>query len=128
MRSLQNSPEEQRVPRAAAHLQTLIFSRLSDDHVVALALLPTLNTICTRAYRTAQVVQANYLTQDAALETHLRTLELPLTLSELSAEELAQLIAVWSKRTETLPHPFRDCVETLLASARALTQHATNRA
>ncbi len=122
--AIQASPEDQRIPKAATHLQTRVFSRLSDDHVIALALLPTLSDICAQAYRTAQVVQANRPTQDAALGTHLRTLELPLDLSELSATELGYLIETWCERTEALPRPFRACVETLLDAARDLTHRS----
>ena len=117
MSALQASPEDQRVPKAAAHLQTRVFSRLSDDHVIALALLPTLSDICAQAYRTAQVVRADHVTQDAALGAHLRALELPL-LDELSAAELEHLTQTWCERTKTLPHPFRTCVEILLEKAR----------
>lgn len=123
MSAIEASPESQRIPKAAAHLQTRVFSRLSDDHVIALALLPTLSDICAQAYRTAQVVRADYVTQDAALGAHLRALELPL-LDELSMEELGCLIESWCERTETLPHPFRTCVETLLSAARDLTNRS----
>ena len=123
MRALQASPEHQRVPKAAAHLQTRVFSRLSDDHVIALALLPTLSDICAQAYRTAQVIRADYVTQDAALGAHLRALELPL-LEELSVEELTHLTETWRERAGTLPQPFRTCVEALLDAARGLTHRS----
>ena len=113
------------MPKAAAHLQTRVFSRLSEPHVIALALLPALSDICAQAYRTAQVIQADYVTQDAALRAHLQALELPLNLSNLSERELGQLIQTWEGRTYTLPHPLRACVETLLDAARDLT--LTNR-
>ena len=122
--TLQGSPEDQRVPKAAAHLKARVFSRLSDDHVLALALLPTLSAISAQAYKTMQVVRADYLTQDAALEAHLSALELPLNLNDLSAEELAHLIEAWSVRASALPRPFRTYMEALLAEARALTRHS----
>ena len=117
--SLGTGTEEQRVARAAAHLRAVVFSRLSSEHVIALALLPKLSAISSQAYETEQVIQG-HRTQDLALSEHLQALGLPLTLNDLRGDELERLKEGWITRLETLPAPFCTLLASLLESAEAL--------
>ncbi len=106
-----------------------MFSRLSDDHVLALALLHELGELYRQAFGTDQVLHdgsAHRATQEEALAAHLHTLSLPATLSELEPCEVAELIEVWEHRYESLPHPFDTTLKTFVRHAK--TQLGARRA
>lgn len=116
--SFGDDPEEQRFSKAVVHLRTLVFGRLSDDHVVALALLHELGGLYRRAFGTDQVLHpAQRGSQEEALRAHLRALGLPDQLTELEPCEIEQLIELWEPHLGRLPRPF---AETL----RAFVQHS----
>lgn len=118
--SLEADPEEQRVPKAAIYLRALVFGRLSDDHVVALALLHELGGIYSRAYRTEQVLQgAHHATQEDALSAHLQRLGLPCCLQELESSEIDALITCWRGRWSTLPRPFSSLMQRFVEHLEA---------
>ncbi len=119
--SFADDPEEQRFSKAVIHLRLLVFSRLSDDHVLALALLHELGELYRRAFRTDQVLHdgsAHHNTQEEALTAHLHGLGLPATLSELEPCEVAELIRVWERDHKNLPHPFDRTLETFVLHAK----------
>lgn len=118
--SLEADAEDQRFNKATIYLRTLVFGRLSDDHVVALAVLHELGGIYSRAYETAQVLHdpaAQYGGQEQALRTHLLALGLPCDVSELEPCEVEGLLEGWGERWCTLPSPFD-------ATLQAFIQHA----
>ncbi len=117
--SFEADPEEQRFNKAAIYLRTLVFGRLSDDHVVALALLHELSGIYRRAYGTDQVLKASPQreTQEEALEAHLRALGLPCEVAELEPSELESLITTWQTQWQTLPCPFDRTLQTFVLYA-----------
>ncbi len=118
--SLEADPEEQRVSKAAIYLRALVFGRLSDDHVLALALLYELGDIYRRAYRTDQVLEGSGLhhtTQEHALEAHLQRLGLPCDLSELEPNEVGTLVALWKSQWPSLPRPFGELVQRFVLYA-----------
>lgn len=120
--SLAAEPEEQRVPKATIHLRALVFGRLSDDHVLALALLFELGGLYDRAYRTDQVLQncgGHHTTQEHALEAHLRQIGLPCFLDELTPGEVGTLITNWQERWPLLPRPFGELVQRFVRHAEA---------
>ena len=126
--SFADDPEEQRFSKAVIHLRLLVFSRLSDDHVLALALLHELGELYRRAFRTEQVLHDashGHNTQEA-LTTHLHRLELPAALSELEPHEVIELIKTWERGYEKLPHPFDTTLKTFVLHAK--TQLAAGRA
>lgn len=119
--SLEADPEEQRFNKAAIHLRTLIFGRLSDDHVVALALLHELGGLYRRAYGTDQVLHnlsAQRDTQEEALEHHLRSLGLPCTVDELEPCEVQGMIDAWEEQWPALPRPFDKTLQTFVVHAK----------
>lgn len=120
--SLATEAEEQRIPKATIYLRALVFGRLSDDHVLALALLFELGGLYDRAYRTDQVLQncgGHHTTQEHALEAHLRQIGLPCFLSELGPDEVETLITDWQERWPLLPRPFGDLVQRFVLYAEA---------
>lgn len=131
--SFEADPEEQRFNKAAIHLRALVFGRLSDDHVVALALLHELSGIYRRAYGTDQVLQnpsAQRGTQEDALEDHLRALGLPCDVTELEPGEVESLISSWETQWQALPRPFDTTLQTFVVYAETqlnsvLTQSST---
>lgn len=115
--SLGSDPEEQRFNKATIYLRTLRFGRLSNDHVVALAVLHELGGIYRRAYGTAQVLHpAPYGAQEEALRAHLRALGLPRSAEELEPYELRGLLTSWRGQYHALPRPFD-------ATLRAFLEH-----
>ncbi len=132
--SFADDPEEQRFSKAVIHLRLLVFSRLSDDHVLALALLHELGELYRRAFRTEQVLHdgsAHHGTQEEALTAHLYGLGLPATLAELEPREVAELIETWEHGFEKLLKPFDRTLETFVLHAKtqlafARTQAAPN--
>jgi hypothetical protein len=113
--SLEADSVEQRIPKAAIHLRSLVFRRLSDDHALALALLYELGSLYRRAYGTEQVLKDHHATQEAALLAHLRQLGLPCCPDELEPEENAVLLGRWQRRWSELPRPFDALMERFLA-------------
>lgn len=127
--SFTDDPEEQRFNKAVVHLRLLVFSRLSDDHVLALALLHELGELYRRAFSTEQVLHdgsAHRDTQEEALTAHLHGLGLPATLSELEPHEVVGIIEAWEHAHENLPHPFDKTLKTFVMHAK--TQLAAGRA
>ena len=127
--SFADDPEEQRFTKAVIHLRLLVFSRLSDDHVLALALVYELGELYRRAFRTEQVLHdgsAHHNTQEEALTAHLHGLGLPATLAELEPHEVAEIIKVWERGYKNLPEPFDRTLQTFVL--RAKTQLAAGRA
>ena len=127
--SLEDDPEEQRFSKAVVHLRLLVFSRLSDDHVLALALVHELGELYRRAFRTEQVLHdgsAHHNTQEEALAAHLHGLGLPAALSELEPCEVAEIIKTWEHGYETLPGPFDRTLQAFVLHAK--TQLAAARA
>ena len=123
-------PEEQRFGKAVVHLRSLVFSPLSDDHVIALALLYELGALYRRAFDTDQVLYtaAQRGTQEEALGAHLRALGLPGTVSDLTPAQLETLVNTWEVRSSTLPQPFDQTmsafvlhVKTLLSTGQSAT-------
>lgn len=126
--SLVVDPEEQRFNKAAIHLRALIFARLSDDHVIALALLHELRVMYDEAFGSDQVLRdPSRATQAEALEAHLSALELPTRLEALEPYEVQQLIDSWDSRTDTLPRPFGATLQSFISYAKT-HQHATRSA
>lgn len=126
--SFSDDPEDQRFGKAAIHLRQLVFSRLSDDHVVALALLFELGELYRRAFGTDQVLQdpsAHHDTQEEALERHLRALSLPARLSELEPREVVELVGHWEDLYADLPKPFDQTLGAFVLHAK--TQLGTAR-
>lgn len=127
--SLEADPEAQRFNKATIYLRTLVFGRLGDDHVIALAVLHELGGVYRRAYGTTQVLQpAPYGAQEEALRAHLRALGLACSAEELEPHELRDLLTTWRERGRTLPRPFNatlhaflEQVEMHLGATRALT-------
>ncbi|ADI14369.1 hypothetical protein Trad_1246 [Truepera radiovictrix DSM 17093] len=119
LRSLEADPEEQRVSKAAIHLRSLVFGRLSDDHAVALALLHELRGLYRRAYGTEQVLRDHHATQETALLAHLRQLGLPCCPDELGPEERAALLGRWQRSWSELPRPFDALMERFLSDLTA---------
>jgi len=120
LRSLEADPVDQRVTRASIHLRSLLFGRLSDDHVLALALLSELGRVYGRAYRTEQVIyNASHVTQEDALEAHLRAQDLPCFLPELRTDEIETLLTTWEPQRGSLPRPFGELMGRFLVHARA---------
>jgi hypothetical protein len=120
--SFEADPEEQRFGKAAIHLRTLVFGRLSDDHVLALALLPALGSLYRRAYSTDQVLpsgSARRGSQEEALAAHLYALGLPSNLTELEPCEVQGLIDAWEGSCQALPRPFDGTLRAFLVHARA---------
>ncbi len=113
-------PEEQRFSKAVVHLRSLVFSPLSDDHVVALALLYELGTLYQQAFSTDKVLQSSARrgSQEEALSAHLRALGLPCYVAELAPEQLEKLISTWELRCSSLPHPFDRTMQTFTAYAK----------
>lgn len=119
--SLEADPEEQRFNKAAIHLRALVFGRLSDDHVVALALLHELGGLYRRAYGTDQVLQnplAQRGGQEEALAEHLRSLGLPRDIAELEPCEVSRLLEAWEGRWQTLPRPFDKTLQAFVLHAK----------
>ncbi len=105
--SLGSDPEAQRFNKATIYLRTLRFGRLSDDHVVALAVLHELGGVYRRAYGTEQILHpAPYGAQEEALRAHLRALGLPRSVDELEPRELRALTTSWREQRRVLPRPF----------------------
>lgn len=120
--SFEADPEEQRFGKAAIHLRALVFGRLSDDHVLALALLHELGGLYRRAYGTDQVLPsgpARRGTQEEALEAHLRTLGLPCCVADLEPCEVQGLLDAWEAQCGTLPRPFDRTLHAFLVHARS---------
>ena len=127
--SFADDPEEQRFSKAVVHLRLLVFSRLSDDHVLALALLHELGELYRQAFRTDQVLHDashGHGTQEEALAAHLHGLGLPATLAELEPHEVTEIIKVWEHGYEDLPRPFDRTLQTFVQHAK--TQLAAGRA
>ena len=127
--SFADDPEEQRFTKAVIHLRLLVFSRLSDDHVLALALVHELGELYRRAFSTEQVLHdgsAHHNTQEEALTAHLHGLGLPATLAELEPHEVAEIVKVWERGYENLPGPFDRTLQTFVLHAK--TQLAAGRA
>lgn len=119
--SFADDPEDQRFSKAVIHLRLLVFSRLSDDHVIALALLHELGKLYRQAFDTDQVVQggsAGRGSQEEALIAHLHTLGLPAKLSELEPVEVVDLIKTWGQSFERLPHPFDKTLRAFVLHAK----------
>ena len=126
--SFADDPEEQRFSKAVVGVRLLVFSRLSDDHVLALALLHELGELYRRAFRTEQVLHdgsAHHNTQEEALTAHLHGLGLPAALSELEPHEVTELIKTWERGYEHLPGPFDRTLQTFVLHAK--TQLAAGR-
>lgn len=126
--SFADDPEEQRFSKAVIHLRLLVFSRLSDDHVLALALLHELGELYRQAFRTEQVLHDashGHNTQEEALTAHLHGLGLPATLSELEPHEVTGIIKTWEHGHEHLPHPFDRTLQAFVRHAK--TQLAAGR-
>lgn len=120
--SFQADPEDQRVNKAAIHLRALIFERLSEDHVMAMALLHELGGIYRRAYGTAQVLEcssAQRVTQKDALEAHLHSLGLPSDLSELESCEVKAIVETWDAHAHALPRPFDATLQAFILHAKS---------
>ena len=118
-------PEEQRFSKAVVHLRSLVFSPLSDDHVVALALLYELRALYRQAFSTDQVLHsARRGSQEEALSAHLRALGLPCNVTELGPEQLGKLVNIWELQCSSLPHPFDRTMQTFISHAK--TQLGTN--
>lgn len=118
--SLEAEPEAQRFNKATIYLRTLVFGRLSDDHVVALAVLHELSGVYRRAYGTAQVLHdpmAPYGGQEQALRAHLRALGLPCDSAELEPCDVEELLASWRERWYALPRPFDATLQAFLHHA-----------
>ncbi len=115
--SLEADPEEQRFGKAAIYLRALIFDRLSDDHVIALALLHELESIYTDAFTSQQVIRDHHVTQEEALGAHLEALGLPRTLSELTVCEVRAMTEDWETKWEELPAPFDKTLYTFIGYA-----------
>lgn len=119
--SFEADPEDQRVNKAAIHLRALVFGRLSEDHVMALALLHELNGIYRSVYDTAQVLEgcsSQRGTQKDALEAHLHALGLPSALGELEPCEVKALTDLWDERWQLLPRPFDQTLHTFIIHAK----------
>lgn len=116
--SLEADPEEQRFGKAAIHLRTLIFDRLSDDHVIALALLHELSEIYHSAFTSHQVLKDQHVTQEEALRAHLGALGLPRNVGELEVCEARTLTETWEHKWQDLPAPFDKTVHTFIDYAR----------
>lgn len=114
-------PEEQRFSKAVVHLRSLVFSPLSDDHVVALALLHELGELYKQAFGTDQVLHtsAQRGTQEVALAAHLSALNLSQSITDLEPCEVAALISSWEPRCESLPHPFDRTMQAFILHAKA---------
>lgn len=122
--SFEADPEEQRFNKAAIHLRALVFGRMSDDHVVALALLHELSGLYRRAYGTDQVLQnpsAQGGSQETALGEHLRALGLPRDIAELEPCEVSSLLGSWEGRWQALPRPFDKTLEAFVLHAKTLS-------
>lgn len=116
--SLEADPETQRFNKATIYLRTLVFGRLSDDHVIALAVLHELGGVYRSAYGTAQVLHPmEYGSQEQALREHLRTLKLPCGVEELEPREVEEVLTSWRERWRTLPQPFDATLQTFLQHA-----------
>ena len=116
--SLGADPEEQRFNKATIYLRTLRFGRLSDDHVIALAVLHELGGVYRRAYGTAQVLHpAPYGAQEEALRSHLRALGLPCSVEELEPHELRGLLTSWQEQYHALLRPFDATLRAFLEYA-----------
>ena len=115
-------PEEQRFNKAVVHLRSLVFSPLSDDHVVALALLYELGELYRRAFETDQVLltSAQHGTQEEALGAHLRALGLPGTVSDFTPAQLEMLVSTWEVRSSTLPQPFDQTMRAFVLHVKTL--------
>ena len=115
-------PEEQRFSKAVVHLRSLVFSSLSDDHVVALALLYELGELYRRAFETDQVLHASaqHGTQEEALGAHLRALGLPGQVSDLDPTQLEMLVNTWEVRSSSLPQPFDQTMRSFVLYAKTL--------
>lgn len=123
--SLGSDREDQRFNKATIYLRTLVFGRLSDDHVVALAVLHELSDVYRRAYGTAQVINpVPYGSQEQALRDHLRALGLPCGVEELEPHELTNLLASWRERCSALPPPFNEMLGRFLEHAELSTTGA----
>lgn len=119
--SFADDPEEQRFGKAVVGVRLLVFSRLSDDHVLALALLHELGELYRRAFSTDQVLHDashGHYTQEEALTAHLRGLGLPASLSELEPREVVDLIKTWEHGHDNLPRPFDTTLETFVLHAK----------
>lgn len=116
--SLEADPEEQRFGKAAIHLRALIFDRLSDDHVIALALLHELGGIYKSAFISHQVLKDQHVTQEEALGAHLEALGLPRNLDELEVCEVRSLTESWENKWQDLPAPFDKTLHTFVDYAR----------
>ena len=109
---------EQRFNKATIYLRTLVFGRLSDDHVIALAVLYELGGVYRRAYGTSQVLHPmEYGSQEQALRDHLRALKLPCGVEELEPRELEALLTSWRERCGALPEPFDAALQAFLQRA-----------
>ena len=115
-------PEEQRFSKAVVHLRSLVFSPLSDDHVIALALLYELGELYRRAFETDQVLHtsAQHNTQEEALAAHLRALGLPGRVSDLTPVQLETLVSTWELRWGSLPQPFDRTMRSFISHAKTL--------
>lgn len=118
--SLGSDREDQRFNKATIYLRTLVFGRLSDDHVVALAVLHELSDVYRRAYGTAQVINpVPYGSQEQALRDHLRALGLPCGVEELEPHEVQSLVNTWKTQSPSLPRPFDEMLRSFVAHAEA---------
>ena len=113
-------PEEQRFSKAVIHLRSLVFGPLSDDHVIALALLHELGELYQQAFSTDQVLQGSALrrTQEEALSAHLRALELPCSVTDLEPKQLGTLVRNWEMQYSNLPHPFDRTMQAFVSYAK----------
>lgn len=113
-------PEEQRFSKAVVHLRSLVFSPLSDDHVLALALLYELGKLYAQAFGTDHVLQpsAQRGTQEEALSAHLNALGLPSRVAELEPQQIEALVSDWETRSSSLPRPFDRTVQTFVLHAK----------
>jgi hypothetical protein len=116
--SLEADPEEQRFNKAAIHLRALRFERLSDDHVISLALLHELGSIYRNAFTSHQVLKDQHVTQEDALRTHLEALKLPSCLEGLEPHEVKGLVEAWDNRWQDLPRPFDQTLNTFVLYAK----------
>ncbi len=113
-------PEEQRFSKAVINLRSLVFGPLSDDHVLALALLHELGELYQQAFSTDQVLRcsAQRCTQEEALSAHLRVLGLPCSMTDLEPEQLGALVSTWEPQCSSLPQPFDRTMQTFVSHTK----------
>ena len=118
--SFDDDPEDQRFGKAVVHLRSLVFSRLGEDHVVALALLNELSELYRQAFGTDQVTHdpSRRSTQEEALEAHLRALGLPARLYELEPHEVVEIVRIWEHGYADLPKPFDQTLGAFVLHAK----------